>query len=46
MKELADKLCLSAKTVEAHREHTEEKLNLRTEAAPLRRPERPQKQRE
>lgn len=36
MKEIADKLCLSVKTVEAHREHIKEKLNLKNSAELLR----------
>lgn len=36
VKEIADKLCLSAKTVEAHREHIKEKLNLKNSAELLR----------
>jgi DNA-binding NarL/FixJ family response regulator len=36
VREIADKLCLSAKTVEAHREHIKEKLNLKTSAELLR----------
>ena len=36
MKEIADKLCLSVKTIEAHREHIKEKLNLRSSAELLR----------
>jgi DNA-binding NarL/FixJ family response regulator len=35
-KEIADKLALSAKTVEAHREHLKQKLNLRNAAELLR----------
>jgi len=36
MKEIADKLCLSVKTIEAHREHIKEKLNLKNSAELLR----------
>ena len=36
VKEIADKLCLSAKTVEAHREHIKEKLNFKNSAELLR----------
>jgi DNA-binding CsgD family transcriptional regulator len=36
MKEIADKLCLSVKTVEAHREHIKEKLNFKSSAELLR----------
>jgi DNA-binding NarL/FixJ family response regulator len=36
VKQIADKLCLSGKTVEAHREHIKEKLNLKTSAELLR----------
>ena len=36
VKEIADKLCLSVKTVEAHREHMKEKLNLKSSAELLR----------
>jgi DNA-binding NarL/FixJ family response regulator len=36
VKEIADKLFLSAKTVEAHREHIKEKLNLKSSAELLR----------
>jgi DNA-binding NarL/FixJ family response regulator len=36
VREIAEKLCLSNKTVEAHREHIKEKLNLKTSAALLR----------
>ena len=36
VKEIADKLCLSAKTIEAHREHIKEKLNLKNSAELLR----------
>jgi len=36
VKEIADKLCLSVKTVEAHREHIKEKLNLKGSAELLR----------
>lgn len=36
MKDIADKLCLSVKTVEAHREHIKEKLNLKSSAELLR----------
>src|SRR6185437_4646624 len=36
VKEIADKLCLSPKTIEAHREHIKEKLNLKTSAELLR----------
>lgn len=36
VKEIADKLCLSVKTVEAHREHIKEKLNFKSSAELLR----------
>ncbi len=36
VKDIADHLCLSPKTVEAHREHIKEKLNLKTSAELLR----------
>jgi DNA-binding NarL/FixJ family response regulator len=36
VREIADKLCLSVKTVEAHREHIKEKLSLKTSAELLR----------
>jgi DNA-binding NarL/FixJ family response regulator len=36
IKEIAERLCLSPKTVEAHREHIKEKLNLKTSAQLLR----------
>ncbi len=36
VKEIADKLCLSAKTIEAHREHMKEKLNFKSSAELLR----------
>jgi DNA-binding NarL/FixJ family response regulator len=36
VREIADKLCLSVKTVEAHREHIKEKLNVKTSAELLR----------
>ena len=36
VKQIAEKLCLSTKTVEAHREHIKEKLNLRSSAELLR----------
>jgi DNA-binding NarL/FixJ family response regulator len=36
VKEIADKLCISPKTVEAHREHIKEKLNLKNSAELLR----------
>lgn len=36
VKEIADKLIISAKTVEAHREHIKEKLNLKSSAELLR----------
>jgi len=36
VKTIADKLCLSAKTVEAHREHIKEKLNMKSSAELLR----------
>jgi len=36
VKEIADRLCLSVKTVEAHREHIKEKLNLKNSAELLR----------
>jgi len=36
VKAIADKLCLSAKTVEAHREHIKEKLNMKSSAELLR----------
>jgi DNA-binding NarL/FixJ family response regulator len=36
VKEIADKLCLSAKTVEAHREHIKEKLSFKNSAELLR----------
>jgi len=36
VKEIADKLFLSAKTVEAHREHIKQKLNIRSSAELLR----------
>jgi hypothetical protein len=36
VKEIADKLIISAKTVEAHREHVKEKLNLKSSAELLR----------
>lgn len=36
VKEIADKLCLSAKTIEAHREHIKEKLGLKNSAELLR----------
>ena len=35
-KEIAEKLCLSVKTIEAHREHIKEKLNLKSSAELLR----------
>ena len=36
VKAIAEKLCLSVKTIEAHREHIKEKLNFRTSAELLR----------
>jgi DNA-binding NarL/FixJ family response regulator len=36
VKQIAERLCLSAKTVEAHREHIKEKLGLKTSAELLR----------
>ena len=36
VREMADKLCLSAKTIETHREHIKEKLNLRSSSELLR----------
>jgi DNA-binding NarL/FixJ family response regulator len=36
VKEIADKLCLSVKTVEAHREHIKEKLSMKSSAELLR----------
>jgi DNA-binding NarL/FixJ family response regulator len=36
VKAIAEKLCLSGKTVEAHREHIKEKLNFKTSAELLR----------
>jgi DNA-binding NarL/FixJ family response regulator len=36
VKTIADKLCLSVKTVEAHREHIKDKLNLKSSAELLR----------
>lgn len=36
VKTIADKLCLSVKTVEAHREHIKEKLNIKSSAELLR----------
>jgi DNA-binding NarL/FixJ family response regulator len=36
VRQIADKLCLSVKTVEAHREHIKEKLSLKTSAELLR----------
>jgi DNA-binding NarL/FixJ family response regulator len=36
VRDIAEKLCLSTKTIEAHREHIKEKLNIKSSAALLR----------